>query len=170
MIAISDHTSKYFTVQTFSRVPRPPSPPPTVKTPIQQNPFALSNPSHSCPRASQPPPRRPYPARQPFQLFRRVSPILLLNGGRVRRCELDNPTLRSMNALDKCYQVEEKGWRGKRCIHNQRFLGECTYVRLGYVHKVSRYRIRSELPAGGRHCPKNVDRDQRKREAAQYKC
>lgn len=27
-----------------------------------------------------------------------------------------------------------------------------------------------ELSAGGRYCPKNVDRDQRKREAAQYKC
>ncbi|TGZ38420.1 Uncharacterized protein DBV15_06750 [Temnothorax longispinosus] len=50
-------------------------------------------------------------------------------------------------------------------------------VTLGTIHENNKrfsgprsMELSSELPAGGRYCPKNVNRDQRKREAAQYKC
>lgn len=98
MIAISDHTLKYFAVQTFSRVLRLPSillcTAAGKNADSTQSIRAFESFSHSCSRASQLPPRRNYFARQPFQLFRRVSSILLLNGERVRECELDNPMLR----------------------------------------------------------------------------
>ncbi|KYM88802.1 hypothetical protein ALC53_02567, partial [Atta colombica] len=183
---------------------------------IQQNSFTLSKPSHSYPyaAASQ---ALPVSSRQPFQLFQRVSWILLLNWllpvKPASCCEVlvvSKNHEDSMNTLDKRYRVEEKGWSSEKCIHNQQHFGECMYVGCGYT-RIS-YRLlelhdcqpdeihmtippgvlvvtlgtihennkrfsgpwsmewSSELSAGGRYCPKNVDRDQRKREAAQYKC
>ncbi|EGI69059.1 hypothetical protein G5I_02230 [Acromyrmex echinatior] len=246
--------------------------PPSPSNVSNQNPFALSKSSHSYPYAATSQ-ALPVSSRQPFQLFRRVSWILLLNGEPRLPYELDNPTLRyagnertgerkegggqtdekdrrslvvtgdfldtqpismwllpvkpasccevlvvsenhedSMNTLDKRYRVGEKGWSSEKCIHNQQHFGECMYVRwfhnkdaieyrllelhdcqpdeirmtippgvlvvtLGTIHENNKrfsgpwsMEWSSELSAGGRYCPKNVDRDQRKRQAAQYKC
>ncbi|KYQ48321.1 hypothetical protein ALC60_12649 [Trachymyrmex zeteki] len=96
---------------------------------IQQNPFALSKPSHSYPYAAS----RHYrllelPDCQPDEIRMTIPPgVLVVTLGTIHE-------------------------------NNKRFSGPWSME------------WSSELSAGGRYCPKNVDRDQRKREAAQYKC
>ncbi|KYN10806.1 hypothetical protein ALC57_17006 [Trachymyrmex cornetzi] len=104
-------------------------PPWSSNVSIQQNPFALSKPSHSY----------PYAAASQYRLLE------------LHDCQLDEIRM----TIPPGVLVVTLG-----TIHenNKRFSGPWSME------------WSFELSAGGRYCPKNVDRDQRKREAAQYKC